>query len=596
MAIAIFTWCPRLSANASTKFSVRQAQMGDGYMQVSSNGLNPRSQEWSLEFTGNAEYIAGIKSFLDGHKGFQAFSWQPPLESLGLYRCDEYSPTALGNNIYSFSATFKTAYGLATESQATIAPIITTQPLNLNVMEGAGATFSVVAAGTQPFTYKWEKSTNGTSWAQIATTQQFTITQTTLADTSFIRVTVTNAYGNAVSQTVNLNVQEQPVIPIITSQPVQNTEILTGGTVVLSAAGSGSGTLRWLWQKQNGSSWMNVGGAETNVLTIPAVEVGASGLYRAILSNDVGQVISANASVTVNEHIIDLTQDTLPSEMSYTGPAKFYRAVSDTLSQTPSNVWAVEYEGNTRRGRSLPQPAIANLLKSPFDLSTSDWSANRATNIQGQSSPDNNLNAVSLIPTAVNGTHYVEQSFPKDNSADYTFSVFIKAAGLNYAMIQIGNVSYQTNPQSIYINLIDGTVNANDPSRVVIKAYANGWYRVSTTITTNTSGAAMFAQIYASSGLNTGSETFTGDAIAGISLWGAMVQKTGLPLRALPVGLSSAAESASVAKNYGASRFEMIFSNGARQMVDFGNTSTTNLPVETLNWQDRFISGIRYMA
>lgn len=596
MAIAIFTWCPRLSANASTKFSVRQAQMGDGYVQVSGNGLNPRSQEWSLEFTGNETYIAAIKTFLDAHKGYQAFQWQPPLEPVGLYRCDEYSPTALGNDMHNLTVTFKTAYGLSPNSEAQLPPVITLQPLDLNVVEGSGATFSVAAAGTQPFTYKWEKSINGTSWSQVSTDAQFTITQTTLADSSMVRVTVTNNYGNALSNAVSLNVQEQPVVPVITVQPAPTSQALTGGNIVLTAEATGSGTLAWTWQKQYGSSWMNVEGADTNTLTLAAVEADASGLYRVIVANNVGQVISDNSQVTVDEHILDLTQTALPTGLTYSGPAKFYRSVSNMLSAAAADVCPLEFEGNTVAGRSLPQPAITNLVTAPFAMLPPDWSVTRAAATAGQASPDGNNNAVLLAASAVNGTHYLEQAIAKDNSTDYTLSVLVKAAGVNYAMIQFANVSYQSNPQSVYIDLTDGSVVASELSRVSVMHYGNGWYRVSSTITTNTSGANILAQVYASVGTASGSESFTGDGTGGILVWGAMVQKSPLPLRALPIGASSAAESITVDKNYGATRYELSFSNGTKEIRNFGSGATVSLPIETQNWHQRFISRIRYMA
>lgn len=163
-------------------------------------------------------------------------------------------------------------------------------------------------------------------------------------------------------------------------------------------------------------------------------------------------------------------------------------------------------------------------------------------------------------------------------------------------MIQLGNVSYQTNPQPVYVDLINGTITAADSSRIVITPYANGWYRISTTVTTNTSGASVLAQIYASSGVSAGSESFTGDSTSGVFVWGAMVQKSGLPLRAIPVGLASAAESASVAKDHGATRYEIIFSDATRQLVNFGSGSSAALPIETQNWHQRFVSRIRYMA
>lgn len=110
MAIETFTWCPRLNASSDTKFRTRKVQFGDGYTQVSGDGLNPRSQEWTLSFTGSETYIKAIKDFLDAHGGTRSFQWQPPLEDIGLYCCDTYKPTALGNKKYTLDATFQQAF------------------------------------------------------------------------------------------------------------------------------------------------------------------------------------------------------------------------------------------------------------------------------------------------------------------------------------------------------------------------------------------------------------------------------------------------------------------------------------------------------
>lgn len=110
MAILFFTWCPRLNAAADTKFRTRTVQFGDGYKQVSGDGLNPRSQEWTLSFTGNEAYIRAIRDFLDDHGGTKAFQWQPPLEPVGLFRCESYKPSALGASKYNLDATFVQAF------------------------------------------------------------------------------------------------------------------------------------------------------------------------------------------------------------------------------------------------------------------------------------------------------------------------------------------------------------------------------------------------------------------------------------------------------------------------------------------------------
>lgn len=110
MAIETFTWCPRLNAEADTTFRTRKVQYGNGYAQVAGDGLNPRSQKWTLSFTGDESYIEAIKAFLDARAGTAAFLWKPPLEPIGLYRCDTYKPTALGAGKYNLDATFEQAF------------------------------------------------------------------------------------------------------------------------------------------------------------------------------------------------------------------------------------------------------------------------------------------------------------------------------------------------------------------------------------------------------------------------------------------------------------------------------------------------------
>lgn len=106
MTIEIFTWSPRVSPTQTVKFRTRKAEFGDGYTQVSGDGLNTRSQEWELNFVGTEEYIRPIKQFLDRHAGTKSFQWPPPLEDAGLFRCEQYKSVPMGGGNYSLSATF----------------------------------------------------------------------------------------------------------------------------------------------------------------------------------------------------------------------------------------------------------------------------------------------------------------------------------------------------------------------------------------------------------------------------------------------------------------------------------------------------------
>ncbi|HHP1737599.1 TPA: phage tail protein, partial [Klebsiella pneumoniae] len=72
MAIEIFTWSPRVNPQQTVNFRVRKAQFGDGYAQVSGDGINTRSQDWELSFVGTEDYIRPIKQFFDRHAGTRA--------------------------------------------------------------------------------------------------------------------------------------------------------------------------------------------------------------------------------------------------------------------------------------------------------------------------------------------------------------------------------------------------------------------------------------------------------------------------------------------------------------------------------------------
>ena len=81
---------------------------------------------------------------------------------------------------------------------------ITTQPASQTVAIGATATFTVVATGTAPLTYQWQK--NGTA-INGATATTYTTPATALADSGEqFSVTVSNAVGNTPSNSATLTV------------------------------------------------------------------------------------------------------------------------------------------------------------------------------------------------------------------------------------------------------------------------------------------------------------------------------------------------------------------------------------------------------
>jgi beta-galactosidase len=114
------------------------------------------------------------------------------------------------------------AAAILTVHTAPVIPSITTQPANESVTAGKTATFSVVASGTSPLSYQWQKG--GAAIAK-ATAPSYTTPATSTSDNgAAFGVTVKNAAGSVSSDLAKLTVMEVSAPHIITSD-------LPGGTV-----------------------------------------------------------------------------------------------------------------------------------------------------------------------------------------------------------------------------------------------------------------------------------------------------------------------------------------------------------------------------
>src|SRR5947207_1994246 len=99
----------------------------------------------------------------------------------------------------------------ATNNAAAVAPSITTQPSNQTVTVGQTAAFTVVATGTAPLSYQWQKSGTAISGA---TSASYITAATTSADNGakFV-VAVSNVAGNVTSNAATLTVNAAGTMP-----------------------------------------------------------------------------------------------------------------------------------------------------------------------------------------------------------------------------------------------------------------------------------------------------------------------------------------------------------------------------------------------
>ncbi|HEY0768503.1 MAG TPA: PQQ-binding-like beta-propeller repeat protein, partial [Steroidobacteraceae bacterium] len=177
-----------------------------------------------------------------------------------------------------------------------IAPSITSQPSDASITAGQTASFSVVASGTAPLSYQWQK--NGTAIAG-ATSASYTAPAETTADNgATFAVVVSNSAGSATSSGAKLNVASpggSPVGPSITAQPADQS-IKAGQTASFSVVASGNAPLSYQWRK-NGTA---IGGATSASYTTPAESTADSGAtFAVVVSNSAGSIMSRAARLTV---------------------------------------------------------------------------------------------------------------------------------------------------------------------------------------------------------------------------------------------------------------------------------------------------------
>src|SRR5437016_4502547 len=181
----------------------------------------------------------------------------------------------------------------ATNNAPAVTPPIATQPANQTVTVGQMATFTVVATGTAPLSYQWQKNTTAISGATSAT---YTTPATTAADNAatFV-VVVSNTAGSVTSNAATLMVNSAATAPSITTQPASQT-VTVGQTATFTVVATGTAPLSYAWTK-NATA---ISGATAASYTTPATTSSDTGAqFTVTVSNVAGNVTSNPATLTV---------------------------------------------------------------------------------------------------------------------------------------------------------------------------------------------------------------------------------------------------------------------------------------------------------
>jgi len=167
-------------------------------------------------------------------------------------------------------------------------PVITTEPQSQTVAVGTNVSFTVGAGGSFPLSYQWRFF--GTNLAG-ATAASHAMSNVQSADAGPYTVVVANSAGSVTSAVAVLTVASPPVI---TAQP-QSQTVYAGSNTLFTVGAAGIAPLSYQWR-----FWgTNLPGATASSLTLTNVQSGQAGGYAVVVTNSLGCVTSAVATLMV---------------------------------------------------------------------------------------------------------------------------------------------------------------------------------------------------------------------------------------------------------------------------------------------------------
>jgi len=263
----------------------------------------------------------------------------------------------------------------------------------------------------------------------------------------------------------------------------------------------------------------------------------ASKLYSTLPKNGVGDFDFTRATTATR-----VNSDGLIESVASNEPRLDYPIVNGVVQATPS---------------LLLEPARTNLALYSEDLSQGSWSKTGSSIVSGFVSPKGDLSAFKIVETTSTSRHSVWRQITGMSGTSNVVSVFFKQGEQRYASIVTSDTTRWNT--MVVVDLQNGLItkefNVSGFSSVnKIEAFADGWYRLSASISGTYIDSALYARFcIQNSGTPSDppSNTYTGDGTSGIYIWGPQVEAGSYPTSYIPTSGSAVTRNADVANGAG---------------------------------------------